>query len=317
MLEFVIRLSKRLQTYSEQNFNTYQSAYDSKGITHLYTWPKNELMNTSQPEFSYSYQTNEYGFIFNQDLDSCNRDSTFIFLGDSFTFGVGSSQDSSLPVLLDEKIDQTVINAGIPGSDPFYQEKLIDSIFTPLGFKKYIIMLNFSDVYDFQIRGGSKRFVSKNQVEYRDKPLIEPFYKHSHLARAIIHGICKMDYSLLSKSKIHKLELEAIETYTNLLHSVSLRCDLRVILLPYPRQYANNRKSLEAIEKYKTISALGNSLKERSVTVYDLNNILYQQLNEENYTLYAWPIDGHYNAEGYELLANVLAKIFANEINQK
>lgn len=316
-MEFAIRLSKRLRTYSEQNFNTYQSAYDSKGINHLYTWPKNELMNPAQPEFNYSYQTNELGFIFKQDLDTCKRDSTFIFLGDSFTFGVGSSQDSSLPVLLDKKIDQTVINAGVPGSDPFYQEKLIDSIFAPLGFNKYIIMLNFSDVFDFQIRGGSERFISNNQVQYRDRPLIETFYKYSHLIRAIIHGVCKMDYSLLSKSKVEKLELEAVEAYTNLLLSISSRYNLQVILLPYPRQYGNNKKSLEAIQKYHTISALGESLKEKNTKVYDLNALLNPLLNNENYTLYSWPIDGHYNAKGYGLIADELAKIFMSEMNQK
>lgn len=307
IVELLLRFSGKLQTYSEQNFNEYQSAYSAEGLDHLFVWPANDVVNPSQTEFDYTYYTNHWGLVFNQDLDTCNRENTYIFFGDSFVFGVGAPQDSSLPVLLGQKLNASIINAGIPGSDPFFQEKLVDSLFAPLGFRQYLFMVNFSDIYDFVIRGGKERFVANQTLKYRQAPWIETPYKYSYVVRAIVHGICRMDFSLLSPKELQILKIEAVTAYTNLFSSLAQKYSIQVVLMPYPRQFAKNNTSLDAVINYESILALGEALETNGVQVFDLNPSVSNVLNESNYTEYSWPIDGHYKAKGYDLLAQILA----------
>ena len=103
VVEVGLRLSGKLKTYSEKNFGTYASAYNSNGVDHLFVWRKNDTITSKKQEFTYTYKTNSFGLVDKKNIDTCNYNNTTVFLGDSFVFGVGSPQDSSLPVLLSKK----------------------------------------------------------------------------------------------------------------------------------------------------------------------------------------------------------------------
>ena len=68
ILEIGLRLSGRLKTPSEKNFNTYQSFYESNLDSHLYKWKENNTTTVKQREFTNSYSTNKYGFLDKKDI---------------------------------------------------------------------------------------------------------------------------------------------------------------------------------------------------------------------------------------------------------
>jgi len=308
LLEVLLRSSHRLDTYSEQNFAIYQSAFDASALKKINVWNKTDSIYSVQTEFAFSYLTNSYGLLKRSENACADTSNALVFLGDSFTFGVGADQDSSLPVYLEKQLHQPIINAGIPGSDPFFEKVLVDSIFKPLGYKKYIMMINFSDIYDFVIRGGTERFEQNNSVSYRSAPWIEGAYKHSHLVRAFVHKILGMDYSLLPNKQMKVLKEDAIKAYTALLLSFSKEADCLIVLQPYPRQYANNNTLLYEVLNYTYLEKLDSSLRANDIKTINLDPKLKKLLNSDNYLDYFWELDGHYNAKGYALLGEIIAE---------
>ena len=307
VLELSIRASGKFRLYSELNFNTYQSPYDTGGQNHLYVWDKNDSIYSQQTEFAYSYQTNAYGLVDQHLIDTCNTENSIIYLGDSFTFGVGADQDSSIPVILENLLTQTIINAGIPGSDPYFELALFDSIYRPKGFQKAIVMVNFSDLYDYILRGNAGRFKANNKVAYRQAPWIEPIYQYSFIVRAFLHGVLQYDYSLKPPKEIQQLKLEGIQAYAELLAQFSEEQDLVVILQPYPKQFRENNTILKEVLNYTYIDKLDSLLQEKGVQTINLKSPISQHLNASTYLTFSWDLDGHYNAKGYELLANIIA----------
>jgi len=305
-LEITLRFSGKLKTYSEKNFNIYTSFYDNTNQKHLFVWSKNDSIVSTQTEFEFSYVTNKYGLLKNHNYNVSNRDSTLVFLGDSFVFGVGANQDNSVTKKLEDKLNFNVVNAGIPGSDPFYESRLLDSIFYPLGYKKYLFMVNFSDFYDFIARGGKERFLPNNKIAYRNAPWIEPLYKKSLLFRAIIHFVFQYDFSLQSKNRVEKLKEEAINEFINLFLSLPEDVDFIVVLQPYARQYIENAKTLSEVLNYKYLETLEQKLIANNIKTINLDSGLKQVINTENYLDFSWKLDGHYNAKGYELLSEII-----------
>lgn len=306
-LEFGLRLKVNLKTYSEQNFDLYQSAYSATNLEHLYVWAKNDSIYSQQKEFRFSYLTNDQGLIDQHLLDTCTSKNSIIYLGDSFTFGVGSSQDSNLPACLEKQLPLNIINAGIPGSDPFFETLVLDSFFIDKGFHKAIFMVNLSDIYDFVIRGGNERFIPNNKVKFRAAPWIETPYKYSYVFRAFVHKIMHLDFSLQAPSKMKGLKQEAIVAYTDLFLSINKNVDFVVVLQPYARQYASNNEVLSEVLNYTYLEKLDSSFRANNIKTINLDPSLKNIMGPDNYLDYSWDLDGHYNNKGYELLATLLA----------
>jgi lysophospholipase L1-like esterase len=306
-LEIGLRFIKPLKTYSELNFNNYQSAYEAPEQS-LFTWQKNDSILSVQEEFKFLYVTDSFGFINQHSLKNCHKDSSILFFGDSFTFGVGAPQDSSAVVLLENKIPFKIINAGIPGSDPFFQKQLYDSLFQEYGFKKALFMVNFSDIYDYVIRGGDERFLTTGKITYRKAPWFEPIYQYSFVFRAIIHKVFHYDFSLLPPQKMKTLKKDAVLAYAKLFMDLSKKIDVIVIIQPYSKQYTSQSKELAEVLNYQYLEDLEILLKENEIKTLNLNTHLKEYINEETYLNYSWKLDGHYNANGYKLLSELIYK---------
>jgi len=307
-VEVAFRGSNKLETYSEKNFNIYQSAYDASKFKPLYVWSKNDSIYTQQAEFAFSYLTNQYGLLKSLNPVSSSSEKSIVFLGDSFVFGVGAPQDSSLPVLLENQIQTPLINAGIPGSDPFYEKVILDSIFHPLGYKKYLFMVNFSDLYDYICRGGSERFLPNSEIQYREAPSIEPYYKSSFLIRGLTHLVLQRDFSLQSKKITQELKTQAIDDFVQLFNSLPKDIDFVILIQPYAAQYKKDDKiNIEKLN-YEYLDSLEAKLKANNIKTINLDPKLKKLLNSDNYLDYSWKLDGHYNAKGYALLGEIIAE---------
>jgi lysophospholipase L1-like esterase len=316
--EIGLRFFAKLRTYSEQNFGIYQNPYNTDNDKYYYLWNPCTVFTNAQPEFSYDYYINSIGLADKREFNEIETDNTIIFLGDSFTFGVGSPQDSSAPKLLENNlmmnaIDFNVVNAGVAGSDPFYQNKIIDDIFIPAGFKHYILAINISDLYDFIFRGGNERFneLEKN-INPQKAPWYEPIYKNSLVFRGVVHFVFKIDYSLLTRKKTISEKHNAVKKYVELLSKLndkikSIGGTLIVVLHPYPTQFSKLKvKNNNEVLNYKYLNNIHQLLLERNVNSYNLEPNFLKVLSHENYSEYSWEIDGHFNSKGYQLYADIL-----------
>ena len=114
----------------------------------------------------------------------------FLFLGDSFTEGVGGYCGKDMPSQFEDLTskDTIAINAGIVGSDPFFQTRWYRDTFKSFPHHEVVFVLNDSDLVEFVTRGGNERFRGES-VQYKKGPWFEVVYQYSHTVRAIVHGL--------------------------------------------------------------------------------------------------------------------------------
>lgn len=313
-LEAILRLTGVVSTYSENNFNHYVNLFTQHHSKFFETVSeKNSLYDKSQIEFSHQYWLDSLGFLGISGKNNCKPTKTVLFLGDSFVFGVGAEKEGNMVSQLQEMFDSICFyNAGIPGSDPFYQEHLFQNTFKKNQFKNVVLALNASDLMDYVFRGGTERF-SKDKNASPQEPWFHPLYQYSHLVRAFVHGVLRRDYSLLSQKELIARKEKAVKAYFQLLAKLNTEIkekfngNVLVITHPYPTNFQPKKSSLEKeVFNYSYLEDLCEQLNENGVLCADLYSDFAEVLTEENYLAYSWPIDGHFNAKGYKLYADIL-----------
>ncbi|MBU0487848.1 MAG: hypothetical protein KKA07_07995, partial [Bacteroidetes bacterium] len=204
-------------SYSEKNGNFFYNSMYRKGYLENYKRKYNQKQSDiqiftrkpygnvilSKPEFMYEHSYNSLGL---RDKEpKCDTGIyTIIGLGDSFTEGVGSPQDSTWLRLLEANISgrektrsfQT-INAGVSDSDPFAEYLLLERKLMIYKPDLVIVAVNTTDVDDIIVRGGMERFVD-GSIEYNSGPWWEFFYQFSYIVRVVVHRVLHYNFMLLS-----------------------------------------------------------------------------------------------------------------------
>jgi len=169
-------------------------------------------------------------------------------------------------------------------------------------------MVNFSDLYDYICRGGSERFLPNSEIQYREAPSIEPYYKSSFLIRGLTHLVLQRDFSLQSKKITQELKTQAIDDFVQLFNSLPKDIDFVILIQPYAAQYKKDDKiNIEKLN-YEYLDSLEAKLKANNIKTINLDPKLKKLLNSDNYLDYSWKLDGHYNAKGYALLGEIIAE---------
>lgn len=179
----------------------YLSRYDSKYAS-CYQVPTgpDETNRHITSEFKIMYRANNLGFRDNSDYLLQKKHIRIITIGDSFTEGVGASNDSlwqkHLAGNLIQQLQDTieVWNCGTAGADPCYSYVLLrDKLFQ---YKPDLVILtvNDSDVDDITFRGGLERFLENCNVQFNEKPLLENIYQYCYVLRYPIRSICGFDF---------------------------------------------------------------------------------------------------------------------------
>jgi len=221
-VELGLRWTGIYEMYSEKNFNRYDIAYNQ-------TWPVNyfnqrtDSIHYNQREFDYQCSCNALGFREDLNPDSMNQeDYLILFLGDSFTEGVGASCDKEMPAVF-EKISPPFVysyNAGVVGSDPFFSLRWYDHYLKEISADEIILVINYSDISDYIFRGGEERFDEENnEAHFRKAPKISLIYQHSHLMRFILHFILRYDFTLLGSQALETATEEALNAISNTINS--------------------------------------------------------------------------------------------------
>lgn len=307
LLEVFIRFSGIYTTLAEKTGGGFISLFSVQHSGLYYTHKGQDTIHIRSKEFSYDHLIDSLGF-----RNKPNRDFTtypIVAFGDSFTEGLGAPQDSTWPVLLQNKYNgKPVYNAGIMGSDPAYALKLLQDNYLGFTPETVLFAINYSDITDMAIRGGMSRFQG-NEVIYRDEPWFMPAYKHSHLFRAVMHLVFRYDYMFNSacdrKTRIH----DAIQETANILSEANDYCTkknirMKVFVHPVPQEYYMR---LDSRLNFKRVDELVPLLTQNKVDIVNLRPLFEATLKTpQAWKNVSWPVDGHYNGSGYLLMADYI-----------
>lgn len=176
--------------YSNYKFhNLFTPAYEPNA-------EPNSVNTEEKPEFTYTHNYNNMGYKGPNIVSKKKGEYRIAMLGDSWTEGIGTPDDSSGPALLQKKLDAlypsshiNVLNFGKSGSDPVYALHMLKTNF--IDFKPDMVVLNIngSDVNDIISRGGMERYHSDGSLHLRAGPWWEFFYGYSFIVRAFVHNI--------------------------------------------------------------------------------------------------------------------------------
>lgn len=301
--EIVCRIKGNHLSYNERTgAGGYTSPFetDEQGWTHSYD--ANESRVLKRNEFTDSWTANEDG-LKEKNVIAKKDKQRILVLGDSFTEGVGAPPDSSYPRILETLLGANVqvINAGIGGSDIFFEYKLM--LFLQPKYKPDLILLtlNSSDLFEYLTRGGFERFKENNKVKYREAPWYEPLYVHSLLVRLLVHDIFHRDFSFIKQQDYDKELSIAKAAMCSAIDSFQIFCSqnhLQFTLVFHPFY-----PDIIHPEAYQMKSLVTYCRKKNILYVDELDYLQQKNINAQNWKTIYWQSDGHFKSKGYELLA--------------
>lgn len=308
-LETVLRFSS-LQTYSEIRTGYYVSPYQPQINSWYYTLQPNKTYYLESPEFRYLRKTNILGLsgeIF--PAVKKRNEIRILALGDSFTEGDGADADSTWLSLLRNSLSlrypqnhfQTM-NAGVGGSDPFFEYVLLRDKLLKYNPDLVIVAMG-ADLEDVMVRGGMERFSAGGKLKYQNPPWWEWIYSSLFSFRLLSHN---MGYNqLLMNDEHYRLasseSIAELRYVMRLFELLSLRNRFELVFAIYPLRDEVIQKEYKFWDLVLKDPAL-----DSMHTVDLLDAYLKKGMNEDNLGTFYWIRDGHHNARGYEVFSDVL-----------
>jgi lysophospholipase L1-like esterase len=315
ILEILLRFGlKRNVNYMEANKGWYLSQYTNDHASWYYVHFPGVTFVECKKEFQFEYQVNSEGLLdWRHSKAKATGEFRIVALGDSFTEGVGAEQGSSWPAKLEHVLNEgqsdrkfTVINAGISGSDPFFEYVLLRDGLLQYRPDLVIVAVNDSDTSEFTVRGGMERFQPGGRVVYRKGPTWEWLYSLSFITRVVVHDILGYNLNLRKRSGWMKDMMAAKERIHSCLRSfndLAAREGFRLLVVFHPMHW-------EIAVRQMVLSDLAARLRaEPGAEVLDLLEYYLQKerISQVNSSKYYWRIDQHHNAAGYAAFARGVA----------
>ncbi len=316
-LEIILRFSE-LRTYSETRTLFYQSPYEPQHSSWYYTRQPNTEYYLESPEFRYYRKSNALG-LSNGIINPTRKpgEIRILALGDSFTEGDGAPADSTWLAFLKQDLSTnypqhtiTTMNAGVGGSDPYFEYVLLrDKL---LRFEPDLVIVALgSDLEDLVVRGGMERFSAKGDLKYEEGPDWEWAYGSWFTMRLLVHS---MGYNnLLMREDQYRWasirSLAQLRYAFRLFELLSLKNNFEVMFAIYPL-----REEVIRNEYYYWDLVVQDPALDSLHIVSLLDAYIERGMTEENLDRFYWEEDGHHTASGYEAFSDVILEYF-NDAN--
>ncbi len=306
-IEVVLRISGINKTYNEQMGFYYSSGFNetvNNDVKNSFVWTNkpNENKIVKRKEFKYVLKCNSEGLRdIEHPVQKAEGEYRIICLGNSFTEGAGTPQDSTWPRLLKLRINAaykdkiTVFNAGCSGTDPFFEYFLLEKRLLKYKPDLVLLTLGASDLFFYRNRGGFERFTDDG-LKYRKGPQWEIFYAMSFVVRFFTDNLLHYRY-FLSPEDFKKHEEKALEDIYDCIYKFyKLAQDkhFKLVVVFYDdtdTQYSLLRTKLKDEKNIPVID------------LFDYNKNIENISTEEWVQNYMWPIDKHFNSKGYNIMA--------------
>jgi len=310
--EAALRVSGRYATYSERNYGTYRQVYDRELPTWIHAWEPDATFEFKTAEFGFTYQTNADGVRdLPHEVHGEPGRRRIVVLGDSFTEGVGAERHEAWPAVLATILEAQgqrveVFNAGMSGSDPFFEYQLLRQRFLRYAPDLVIVSINESDHEDALLWGGMERFCADGRTRGRRSPLSMHAYRYSHLARWILHEYAGLSEQTLAFGPRGRQSWDAQHTLLEAfaaMHALRAEVPFELVVLTHPLPHGVVWKQSGYFQIFH------DRLAELGVASVDLADALHAELDGLEVRDYSWPIDMHYNARGYAAFARAVARL--------
>ena len=316
--EGILRQTERFANYCEKIGITCSDSEVNR-VPNPWLWTSNPNSDFAfvSKEFTTAGKINSEGF-FGKGFAEQKSDQAFriLFLGDSFTFGIGSSAGNGFVENLAKHFESQkgpvkieVMNAGSPGSDPVFYMQILKRKMLKYKPDLVVMLMNESDIDDLSRRGGVERFDESGWLKERSRPWFASLFRHSMLVRGIFLGLLGYNWELHSPgesySKREMAVTELIKTGEEFLKTSQAEGFSHLVLFhPYPYQFSTGvSKELQRVSAGMTQLGVRNT---------ELTNLMTEQMPRDQYLDYYWPIDLHYNDKGYLVMANAVLKAMEN-----
>ncbi|MFA6142681.1 MAG: SGNH/GDSL hydrolase family protein [Candidatus Omnitrophota bacterium] len=304
-------------------------------------WSNTPFMNGVQrrEEFEYPIRINEYGMRNKPVKIEPARDIFRIaFLGDSFTWGIGVSDEERFTDVIGKLPMVESLNFGVSGYSPVQYYLLLDQV---IKFKPNLVVLifclsnDFVDNVHYKRYGYYKPYLILNrggEIELRGYPIInvnkfggkrvfsDPLLKHSRVLRLINLLIDKIrsiignagltgfkdvdiyDYPKLSENKKREVD-QAVLINKLILAKIKQKLDaagipLVVVAAPTKYEYPQNSHSGSGQINTNALNVLEGIARELGIDFIDAVHCL----NIHDF----WLSDGHYNLQGHKKIAELV-----------
>lgn len=264
----------------------------------------------SNQEFSYKHDYNSIGFR-DTEPNTKKAKKIIVALGDSFTEGIGSPQDSTYPCLLDKLLsmpssyatEYTVLNAGKAGSDVYSEYIILKDYFMQYHPRLVLLLLNSSDIIEVERRGGIERFMPNGKVAVRPLPWWYELYQISYITRIIVNRVMGYNGNLIPPSEAAAKRIDAqmkiVDGIVTYIAPLAKKSNASLIVVYQPVQ-----KDIESSDELAFIKKqLANY---KNITTIDLLPTMRADKEAGNINLDSlyWKIDRHFKPEGYAYLAS-------------
>ncbi len=296
--------------FGEINGLSGRSNLYSSSMADAYIAPKpSQVVSYRNKEFSFYRKKNDKGLSEKNIPKKDSAEIRILCLGDSFTEGAGTSYDSSWVKHTEALLNETnrgnkftLINAGLSGSDPFFEYLLLKNNLLDYKPDWVIMNVNQSDIFDFIIRGGMERFKSDGTVQYNYRPWWYQAYRYSYITRHIVHDVFHLSQMLHTIEDEQKLVARAIKEINAVGQSLEKLGDeagfkFVMVLQPLHSEIEANRylynNYLHIIDNLRYTINLMPCFVDR-----------VKHLNDKSG--YYWPADTHFNTKGYQIMGECI-----------
>lgn len=310
-------------TYMERINYGYVSRYGSKHEDFYRNYKPHETYHISRPEFDYVRHCNSLGF---SDVEwnkpKTKNEKRILFLGDSFTEGVGAPFDSCYvsilrKIYLQKDSSITLMNAANSGDDPVVNFICYRDLLSSYHPDIIVQTLSSNDMNtDIIIKGGLERFQEDGTVKFKKAPWWEPIYALSYVSRLYFSALgynellIKSPFTTETIKELDKTAIQFFHTYSK--EAKKNGTQIIVVLQPYQIELYDKKYEYNLKHVSSSISANEN------IKVVDLLPFYldYFSNNRDSIKSYYWINDGHHNSKGYRLMAEAvkhnLDSLFSN-----
>jgi hypothetical protein len=311
-VEAYLRHQGMYETYTEMTGEFYTSPFDVQG--NLADFPSRmqiKIDSIARSAFGRGFLgekfTNQFGYAA---VEKTGK-TRILAIGDSFTEGEGSTQDSSYPSILRHQLpcdSFEVLNAGRSGSDPVFEYLLLKNHLMRFRPDIVIMNMNISELDDCIFRTGFERFRPDGTLRYRCAPWWEFWYGRLYIIRYFVHRILGYNYQFLKPNQVAGFEKKAKKDWQMAIDSTAIICrnnHIRLVLSFNPQQSDLDKDSFGIQDVVDTCIARGYE----TVSVFEvLHGQRFDAAHKKRNTSIFVPNNGHFNNKGYALMAESLRK---------
>ena len=319
-LELGLRLVARDPTYPSNLRRALWAPYSSgnRGApTWFHTYHPGITFEHPRTEFAFPRYTNSIGLC-EREIPRVKATDEFrlVALGDSFTEGLGAPAEGTWPRALEVLLNGrrasprvTVFNAGVVGSDPWYEYVLLRDKLIDVEADLVLVAVNRTDITDVITRGGEERFRPDGTTLYaRQPPWWEWIYGISYIARRFVHDVLRYDYRFLQPAELGPASsLAADQVFAAIRAFERLAADrgFTLVTVVHPTRRDARRGRYDGA----MASLAGRVTHDQSLLVVDVLAAWQESdvLIEHDVSSLYWPLDGHLNPSGYALFADAVA----------